>query len=550
MNISKKTRGTMVITVCIILYIFISVLCIVNDNNANVFTIGDLVLPFMSFNGCLQSLQFILCVVMVCFEHKRGFIASSILMPLNLVTLVRAIIMSHQLQPLPGIINLIMSYIALSVLARQFRKQDREKYSDILTGLRNRRGLVSLFDEKSGKDSSFYVIYIDLENFKYINDNLGHRCGDAALKILAKRMTDIIGRHGTLCRIGGDEFVLILSGSCDPVDISEKIIESVNAKIPLSTGETTVDCYVSAFAGISKYPDDSRDSEKLIKYADIAMYESVKTRTTRVSIFDKKMEDTLTRQMELERIIKESFDKDYFYLVYQPQYIIKDKKLRGFETLIRLKTADGTFVSPAEFIPVAEKTGLILKIDDYVLKRAMKEFKEPLEKAGNSFVVSINVSAKNIGSADFADRVKAIIDAIGFPPQCLEIEMTEYCLAQSMEITIRNIEKLRALGVQVALDDFGTGYTSLSYLANLPINLLKIDKSLIDGIESSKKSRDFVNAVVSMGHLMGCEVISEGVESEPQLDILNEYECDFVQGFVWGRPLDYEAAKELSSANL
>lgn len=277
------------------------------------------------------------------------------------------------------------------------------------------------------------------------------------------------------------------------------------------------------------------------------MYHSAKNKENRICFFDKNMENESLRQMELERIIKESIDNDYFYLVYQPQYRLNDKHLRGFESLIRLKTPDGKFVSPGEFIPVAEKTELILKIDDYVIRRALREMKEPIEASGCHSIVSINVSAKNIASPGFAEKVKTMIEEAQFPPQCFEIEITEYCLLRSLEVTIDNIQKLKNIGVQIALDDFGTGYTSLSYLAKLPVDLLKIDKSLIDDIELNNKSSEFANAVISMGHLMGCEVIAEGVETENQLSLLNSQDCDLVQGFVWSKPLEYSAAVKLCS---
>ena len=211
-----------------------------------------------------------------------------------------------------------------------------------------------------------------------------------------------------------------------------------------------------------------------------------------------------------------------------------------------MKLPDGTVVSPGEFIPVAEKGEQIIRIDDYVLHRAMTEFKSIVINNNPDLILSVNVSAKNIGTLDFPDRIRGILDKTGFPAHNLEIEITEYCMVQSIKITVENIRRLRAMNIQVALDDFGTGYTSLNYLSQMPVNLLKIDKSLIDDIERSQKKCEFVNAIISMGHLMGCEVISEGVENTMQLSKLDDNNCDYVQGFVWGKPLPYEAAKALS----
>ncbi|MGN1090096.1 MAG: putative bifunctional diguanylate cyclase/phosphodiesterase, partial [Huintestinicola sp.] len=484
---------------------------------------------------------------MVSIDYKKGRLISAILIGFSMFTNLRAILVGHVLTPIPGVMNLVVFLISIEVLCKQFENREKDIITDFLTELNNRRGVVQILSEKVAQENPFYVMYIDLENFKLINDNLGHRCGDSALKTISERITETVGSSGTLGRIGGDEFVLVLSDKCDPTQTAERIISVIGEKIPVSTGETSVDCYVSAFVGITRFPDDAADADTLIKYADIAMYHSSRNRERRICFFTKQMEEELSRQMELERLIKEGLANNYFYLVYQPQYKINGKQLRGFESLIRLKNPDGVFVSPGEFIPVAEKTDLILKIDDYVIRRVMKEFKEPLKHAAASFTVSINISAKNIATVGFAERVKEMIKEADFPASCLEIEITEYCLVRSLEVTIENIEKLREIGVKIALDDFGTGYTSLSYLAKLPINLLKIDKSLIDDIESDEKSREFANAVISMGHLMGCEVISEGVENEAQLSLLGGQDCDFVQGFVWSRPLEYGTAVELCS---
>ena len=206
-------------------------------------------------------------------------------------------------------------------------------------------------------------------------------------------------------------------------------------------------------------------------------------------------------------------------------------------------------ISPGEFIPVVEKTELINKIDSYVIRRALNEAKKMVEIKNKEITISVNVSAKNISSPGFVDEITKALKDSEFPPECLEIEITEYSFAEDRDITIENVTKLRKLGIQIALDDFGTGYTSLSQVMHLPISLLKIDKSLIDDIENNQVNREFVDAIIYMGHLMNCEVISEGVESPEQLGLLMDHECDFIQGFVWGRPLEFNNAVELCEEN-
>ena len=520
--------------VCIAIYIILYIIILATGSNGS------------SFNGVLQAVQFLMCLLLVCIEYKEGLIISYILIFFSLVSMVRALLFLRLSGPLPGLCNLLIYALTLTLLAYQLSKREREIVEDFLTGLLNRRGLFRRLSARIENEKPFYVIYLDLENFKGINDNYGHRYGDEVLRRVAGMMKKVLDKGCDLSRISGDEFVLILPDKYDPEATCEKIIRAISEKTSLPVGESTMDCYLSAFVGISRYPSDSTDPQTLIRYADLAMSQVRTTRNTRICHFDKSMESELTRRMELERIIRESLDCNSFYLVYQPQFCISDKSLRGYESLIRLRTAEGEYVSPAEFIPIAERSDLILRIDRFVLRRAMTEFRPILEQTGNNLIISVNISAKNMGDNTFADRLQHLMEELSFPPQCLELEITEYCMVQSLEDTAENLHKLQDLGIHIALDDFGTGYSSLSYLASLPIHLLKVDKSLVDDIETSKTSQEFIQAVISMGHLMNCEVISEGVESLPQLNLLRELGCDLVQGYVWGKPLEYEKAKELA----
>lgn len=502
-----------------------------------------------SLNGVLMAFEFFTCLLMVLINYRVGFYVSCFLTLFSVCQNLFIIILGHTIAPLPGVFNNIIFLGTLSILSDQFARRDKNAVTDPLTGLSNRRGLNKLLKVRIERNKPFAVVYVDLGNFKMMNDNFGHTYGDMLLKHVTAKITNVIGKNGVATRIGGDEFVLIINDPINAHDITEQVLSVITEKTSIPMDGTEIESYLTAYAGIAQYPFDAKDADSLIKYADIAMYDVVKSKTERIGYFSKEMEHNVMRKLELEKLIKDALINNYFYLVYQPQYKMEGKKLRGFESLLRLKTPDGQFVSPAEFIPIAETCDLIFQIDDYVLNRAMVEFKDIVKNKNPELTISINVSAKNIGSVVFPDKVRKILQDTGFPPQNLEIEITEYCMVQSVEITIENIKKLRAMGIQIALDDFGTGYTSLSYLAKLPINLLKVDKSLVDDIEASEKSREFVNAVISMGHLMGCEVISEGVENQPQLDLLKNQGCDFVQGYIWGKPLDYSVARDLSANN-
>lgn len=471
-----------------------------------------------AYNGVLMAFQFVACLIMVKTDYIWGMIFSYALIIGGISNILYIMLCFHSYSALPGLCNMLIYIVTLSLLGHQFYIRDRESVTDYLTGLENLRGLFQYLQKKVEKKDPFYVIYIDLGNFKLINDSYGHTYGDQLLKLITKRMSQVIGREGFLSRFGGDEFVLVLDGKYDAEEEAQRVISAIREKVSVTMDEVKIECYLNAYAGISKYPDDSTDVETLIKYADIAMFQTTKEKKAMVSFFDDEMRKNLEWELEMDNLIKEGLLYDYFYLVYQPQYSLSEKKLRGFETLLRMRTPDGREISQGRFIPVAEKSDLILQIDDYVLQRAMTEYRDVIRQK-KDLILSVNVSAKNIGSIGFAEKVQSILAETGFSASNLEIEITEYCIVNSMQNAIENIRQLRSLGVQIALDDFGVGYTSLSYLAKMPINLLKVDKSLIDDIVDDEKSRNFVNAVISLGHLMGCEVISEGVEDENQLEV-------------------------------
>ena len=530
----NHTKKNLILIGCTASYIVLFFLIMTMERNNN-----------MNFNGVLQAIQFSFCLIMVCVECRRGIVISAILLAISMLSMLRVMIFTQNMMPLPGVFNLFIQAVTLILLQRQFVRREAELVTDTLTGFLNRRGLYALLEKRVTEKKPFHVIYIELDNFKYINDQHGHRFGYAVLKRVGQRLKELVGDNGDICRMGGNEFVVILQGQCDPEDYTERMISFICEKITIAMEKSEIGCYLAAHAGVARFPQDATQEDRLMKCADIAMLQVDKKNAGKICFYHPDMEASMQQQIEMEQLIKDALEKQYFFLVYQPQYVLEGKKLRGFEALLRLRLPDGTMVSPGEFIPVAEKSDLILQIDDYVLRRAMDEFVWIKGTSKEDLRVSVNVSARNIAGEGFAESVERIIKDKDFPPQLLEIEITEYCLLESMSQTIHNIQRLSSLGVQFALDDFGTGYSSLSYLSKLPIDMLKVDRSLLDGMEQEKTKLDFVCTIISMGHLMGCEVISEGVENEQQLTLLRENNCDCVQGFVWGRPMEYESAVRL-----
>lgn len=544
----RSTNKSVKLLLCFIITLgFIIFSKYVEANKSMEFGFGQMKLPATSFLGILQAMIGLMCIVMVCLDYKIGRVLAYIFTLGSIFFMFMGIIRSGEMSSLPGIYNSIITVVSVTIISIGLSKADKRAVTDFLTGLRNRRGFVTLLENSIREKKHFHVIYFEIENFRTINDNLGHKYGDLALKTVADKLREVENEDNVyVSRIGGAEFAAVVFGSIDPESFAAKVIEKMGTSITNVDDDFDIRLTLSIYSGISTFPDDSTNSDDLLKYADIAVFNArLGHSKNRICFFNNEMKERFFRQIELERIVKESLLKDYFYLVYQPQYEIKEKKLRGFETLIRLRLPDGTMISPGEFIPVVEKTELINRIDSYVLRRALKEAKQMVELRNKDITISINVSAKNISSNGFVDEVTNALKSSGFPPECLEIEITEYSFAEDREITIENVTRLRKLGIQIALDDFGTGYTSLSQVMHLPISLLKIDKSLIDDIENNQVNREFVDAIIYMGHLMNCEVISEGVESDEQLGLLMDHECDFIQGFVWGKPLEYDTAVKL-----
>ena len=512
---------------------------------------GNFVFPISSIQGIIATLNFLSCIILVFIDFKKGSKLAFGIMALSLLAALNPIIGSHNLAPLPSVVTSLVSFITVLIIYSFYKKSTINSLTDFITGLPNRRYYVKYVNQQLEAKNNFLLACIEIEDFKNINDVYGIQAGDYILKEVAPKLKSMMGKDEMLFKITGGIFAMILDENNYAEEKLKLVIRSEVMTLPPKHGEDTSikkTCNVSLAAGvvnINQDYDKERNASGILRYSEIALAEARKSSEQKICFYDDSLLDSDFEQKEAEFLIKDAMAHNWFYLVYQPQYITEGKKLRGFETLIRCRKPDGSIVSPAMFIPAAEKTNLITEIDDYVLRRAMTEMKPVLEASGNNFVVSINVSAKNIATENFAQKINQMVEEIQFPAENLEIEITEYSFAESMENTIDNILTLRTLGVQIALDDFGTGYTSIAQLMKLPVNLLKIDKSLIDEIENDPVMSDMVDSIIYMGHIMDCEVISEGVETESQLEILKEHKCDFIQGFVWGKPLPYEEAKAL-----
>lgn len=499
-----------------------------------------------SFSGVITVFMMIVSMLILNVDNKKGFIATLIINGYQLLSVSMSVFLMGKMEAITGV-PMTMGIIGVLLLQHNYinKIQHNEQHlhmlsvTDPLTGLKNRRGTMNYVNDMIDSEEPFGLLFFDLDNFKNINDTKGHDVGDLILCEIAKRWTSIADENVYIGRTGGDEFAMIVSGRSD--DEVRAFAEKCLSVLTDVIHTEKCDYYASCSVGAAKFPQDGKDCDSLFRFADTAMYKAKSSGKSCVCFFDADMLSEIHGEMKLETEIRGALEYNRFYLVFQPQFETETKRLRGFESLLRLKDSDGKPIPPSVFIPVAEKSGLILDIDRWVLRHAMQSFAE-YAAINNEFVVSVNISARHITDRGLAGEIKDILDETGFPPHMLEVEVTESFFISSVDEAIETLLQIKKLGVKIALDDFGTGYASLSYLQRLPIDLLKIDKSFIDDMTERDESGEFVNAIISIGHMFHCKVISEGVELESQLDKLKELNCDYIQGYLWGKPQERSSA--------
>lgn len=428
-------------------------------------------------------------------------------------------------------------------------KLEKMTYLDELTKLPNKRTLQEDFDEyfNNEKNKKGAVIFIDADNFKLINDTLGHTLGDKFIIRMGNRLQMICNKSIKLYRMGGDEFLLLIKGTNDKSDI-RKIAKRLMAVFQEGFLINNMLIHTTVSAGIAVYPDDGKTLEDLNMKADIAMYKAKESGKAQYKFFHKDMNDELSERAAIEKELRTAVDNKELYLNYQPQYDLENKEIIGFEALLRWENKELGQVSPYKFIKVAEESHSIIPIGKWVLETACKFIKEIHELGYPDYTVSVNVSALQVMQEDFVEIVLDILKENDLEPKHLEIEMTETMLIENFQIITDKLEVLRGLGVTVALDDFGTGYSSLSYLNRLPIDTLKIDKSFVDTISRDEEGRVIVSILIELGHGMELKVIAEGVEIEEEFSFLKEYKCDSMQGYLLSRPLSKEEIIRLIEA--
>jgi predicted signal transduction protein with EAL and GGDEF domain len=483
--------------------------------------------------------------------------------------------------------ELLLRAMQYSIERKRYQEQlEHQANYDALTGLPNRNLLHDRLRQAvySGRDQhAVAVVFMDLDHFKFVNDSLGHSVGDLLLKGMGDRLRSLLREGDTVGRVGGDEFVLILNepqqraferrlgANSAPLDDlrrggRSRFDQQGNARSPHSIEELVYramqritakvsepitiegkELYVSCSAGISIYPQDGRDVDTLLKNADAAMYRAKEHGRSNFQFYTSEMNERVSERLALENALRRALERQELTLHYQQKTCLKTGSIVGAEALVRWLHPEWGLVRPARFIPLAEETGLIVSIGEWVLREACRQTREWLDAGLEPGVVSVNLSVRQFRQEGLVRTVSRILEETRLDPAQLEMELTESMVMGNVDAAIAVLQGLKQLGVALSVDDFGTGYSSLSYLKDLPIDTLKIDRSFVRDIGSGAEAEDGVlaQAIISLGHALHLKVIAEGVETDAQLRFLRRHGCDEVQGFFYGEPVPPDAHRAL-----
>lgn len=454
--------------------------------------------------------------------------------------------------------SLVVAYLLVARMRRVVKRTEAHleylAHVDSVTGLPNRHAFnerlaaaLSRVDQFGGGTG---LLLLDLDNFKIVNDTLGHHCGDALLKLVAQRLLECLRGGHLLCRIGGDEFAVILESSTgtDGERIAEKILAALSAPFDVDVHEI----YVTASAGISSYPDDAADMETLTRHADNAMYQAKSKGKNAYEKFHPELNRRVQKRLSIESSLRKALERGELMLYYQPQVSLRDGRLVGLEALLRWDRPELGLVNPAEFIPVAEDSGLIVPIGRWVLHTACKQVAAWRDAGLGAVQVSVNLSARQTKDSHLMHDILSALRENGVPPSQLELEITETVLMENVHANVELLHRLQAAGIRLSIDDFGTGYSSMAYLKRFPIDQVKIDRTFVRDIPGNGDDEAITTAIIAMAHSLGLSVVAEGVETGQQLAFLRDAGCDIMQGYYFAeaRPPEQVAAFLKSRAAL
>jgi len=432
----------------------------------------------------------------------------------------------------------------------------RLAYCDSLTGIPNRQAFLETLERELHRsklgNKKFAVLFMDLDAFKRINDTLGHNVGDVLLKVVSERLretirpTDLVSRGEqttNLARLGGDEFTILIP-DLDRVDhalnVADRVKDAMRRPFLIEGNEI----FVTASIGISLFPEDGDDCDSLLKFADTAMYHAKNCGKNNAKLYSSSLTMQIMSHVKLEVGLRRALKNQELYLLYQPQIDVRSGDIVGVEALVRWRHPERGLISPNEFIPLAEDTGLIVPIGEWVLRTACQQARAWQKSAGRSIRMAVNLSAKQFKDENLSQIVVSALHDSGLEARLLELELTEGTLMDDARATMATMEQLRAIGVQLSIDDFGTGYSSMNYLKRFDVRALKIDRSFISGLPQDAENAAITRAIIAMAHGLRMVVVAEGVETDAQLALLQEYGCDMVQGFYLGHPAPHESIAE------
>jgi diguanylate cyclase (GGDEF)-like protein len=429
----------------------------------------------------------------------------------------------------------------------------RTAQSDPLTGLPNRTLLLARIDaclrESWHGEQRPTLYFVDLDRFKNINDSLGHAAGDQVLRTVAERLVLAAPPTAMVARLSGDEYVVLDPASADDssVSIADRLLDVFREPLPLSQG----DVFVTASLGIATISANTRTSaEDLLRHADTAMYRAKDAGRNCVAFYDESMHERVAHRLAVETALYRALDRRELRMFHQPILDIETGDVVGFEALMRWQTADGTIVSPAEFIPIAEDTGMIIPIGSWALLEALTQLRRWIDDGvcSPSATMSVNVSPRQLADPAFPSIVHEALVRSGVEPRSVWLEITESVMISEPELALATLQKMRALGVLIALDDFGTGYSSLSLLQKFPLQRIKIDRAFVQGVADSASDRSLVRTIVAMGASLGLDLVAEGVESVHQMQVLRDLGCHKAQGYLISHPVPADAMRSTVAA--
>ena len=539
----------------VVAYLITNVVVSSTATSGGTISFGEHSIQVYTFAGVFSSISNMCVIFMSVYYGKKGYWSGLTLLLIQLPLVLLSIIKGHNLNSIPGVFGSLLTMTAITFVYFNGKKIDNYQkklrdvaVTDILTGIPNGFACDELVNTLTRRNEPFANVTINLNAFKSINDTMGFDAGNQILMDTAYRLKSVAesGETGTFDFVGrtsGDEFSLIIRGYKTPDELY-KVIQIYDEAINKQYTVLDCDLFVSASFGYALYPEDGDTLDSVISHSSIAMNE-VKRKNNGNHILRYTEDLNQNKKLiEMESKIRSAIDNDRVFFMLQPQFDM-EHRLRGFEALARIKDKDGTIINPGDFIPVAEKVGLIDKIDGIIYKKAGGFIGEHIKKTGSKVTLSINVSVMHLMKKDFIDEISSLLRTTGIPADQLEVEITESVMIESLEKAMDRISTLHMMGIKIAIDDFGTGFSSLSYLSEFPANLLKIDKAFIDKLLTGETSKQYVAGIISLGHTMGFDVISEGVEEDEQLEVLQRIGCNYIQGFIWGRPLLPEDAEKL-----